>query len=221
MLNRKVIVVGVLAGALALVGCAPVTSETGVKSHTVTATPTVTEPAKGDRYAIVAQESVASYSVREKFLKENLDATAVGKTSSIQGELVLDGGAIQPSTVRVDLTTLKSDKSMRDNKLKSIGLETEKYPTAEFTITGAEGQAPVLTEGKEVAFKLAGSMKLHGTEKPLVFDAKALLQGDTVKVSATTQFKMELFNIQPPNILNLISVDDNVKLDIQVVGKKG
>lgn len=174
----------------------------------------------GDRYQVVSGESTASYSVQEKFLDKNLDVVAVGTTSNITGELTLDNGLFQSSTVVVDLQSLKSDQPRRDQKLKTMALETDKYPTAEFRVSGIAGSAPPLADGQEVAFKLEGIMNLHGVEKPWAWDAKGVVEGDTLKLTATTTFNMAEFGIEPPNVLNLISVDDQVQLDVSIVARK-
>lgn len=174
----------------------------------------------GDRFQVVAGESTASYRVQEKFLDRNLDAVAVGTTSNITGELILNGGLFQPSTVVVDLQSLKSDQPRRDQKLRTVALETDKYPTASFRVTGIAGAAPALADGQEVAFKLEGIMNLHGVQKPWTWDAKGVLEGDTLKLTATTSFNMAEFDIDPPNVLNLISVSDQVQLDVSIVARK-
>lgn len=175
---------------------------------------------QGDRYQILSGESTASYSVGEKFLDRDLDVVAVGTTSNITGELILDEGRFQSSTVTVDLQSLKSDQSRRDEKLKTTALETDKYPTAVFTISGVTGDAPALADGQEVALKLEGIMNLHGTEKPWTWDAKGKLEGDKLELTATTTFDMAEFGIEPPNVLNLISVSDQVRLDVKLVAQQ-
>ncbi|MFZ5818109.1 MAG: YceI family protein [Bacillota bacterium] len=177
------------------------------------------KPASGTAYAIVAGESKASYEVKEVFLIESLNATAIGTTTAIKGDLVVENGTLKPSTVVVDVSQLKSDRSQRDNQLKNRGLETSKYPTAEFTITGMEGGP--LKEGEEVAFKLTGRARIHGVEQPLTWDARAKLEGETLRLNATVSFNMELFQIEPPNIAGRIRVDQGVKLIVDFVAKKG
>ncbi|HYF91871.1 MAG TPA: YceI family protein [Symbiobacteriaceae bacterium] len=179
------------------------------------------DPAQADgTYNIVQQESNAQYTVKETFITQSLNATATGKTSGITGTLVFDKGKIQPAKIAVDVKSLKSDKAKRDETLQTRGLETNKYPTAEFAITGVEGTAPAIT-GQETAFKLKGDMTVHGVTKPVVWDAKAMVHGDKVMLNATITFKMEQFGIEPPNVLNMIKVEDEVKLDVNLVAKKG
>lgn len=216
----KLFAVGLLAAAL-IAGCG------GARQDTPAAAPQAA-PAQGNAakpgatgtYAVAGAESNAQYTVKEKFANQELTGSAVGKTSAITGELVLENGAIKPSKVTVDVKSLVSDKPKRDQELQKRGLESAKYATAEFSIIGVEGAAPVFTEGQEVAFKLKGALTLHGVEKQVVWDAKGKLEGDTLKLNATIHFVMADFRIEPPNVLGLLTVDENVQLDVSLVAKK-
>lgn len=183
-------------------------------------TPATTPAASssGTKYAVVAESSTASYAVRETFLGQNLNVTAVGTTSAFTGEIILDEGVIKPSVVRVDLTTLKSDEARRDRQVQNA-LGTHTYKVAAFRITGAEGN-PVLKDGQEATLKLQGEMTIKSTTKPLVFDAKVKLDGDTLTLVGETTFKMTDFDVTPPSIGGFVSVVDEVKLDINYVGKR-
>lgn len=176
------------------------------------------QPVAGVQYSIVGAESKAAYEVKEVFVVDALNVTAIGTTSAITGDLVLDGGSLKGGTVVVDVTQLKSDQRMRDNALKDRGLETNKYKTAEFTITGMEG-GPV-TAGQEVAVKLIGQAKIHGQARALTWEGQAKLEGDTLRLTAEVAFKLELFGIEPPNIAGRIRVADDAKLKIEFVAKQ-
>jgi polyisoprenoid-binding protein YceI len=227
-MTRKMVAAAVLASALALLaGCGGKAPQQAQPVQASQPAPQQVQPVQasqpaqvGGPYQIVAAESHAQYSVHEKFLDKNLPNVAVGKTTALQGALVLADGKLQPSTVTVDVSTLKSDSDKRDGRVKKQALETDKFPTAEFTITGVDG-VQAFPEGQEVSLKLAGKLKIHGVEKPWTWDAKGLMQGGTFKLTATTSFKMSEFGITPPNIINLIAVDDSAQLDVAIVAKKG
>jgi polyisoprenoid-binding protein YceI len=221
-MKGKLLLVGLLAAAV-MAGCGGKkddTTPTAAAPQQQTNTPAPAANAPDGKFAVVQAESNAQYSVKEIFLTDNLNNTAVGKTNVITGEIVLSKGVIQPSKIVVDVSTLKSDKAQRDNKMKTDGLESNKFKTAEFSITGVEGTAPVLG-ATEASFKLKGKLLVHGVEKDVVWDAKWKLDGDKVKLDATINFAMADFNITPPNILNMIKVDENVQLDVSLVAKKG
>lgn len=185
--------------------------------------PAETKPAEAKlasgKYVLVAGESKASYEVKEVFLIDALNNTAIGTSTAVTGDLVVENGLLKPSTVVVDLTKLKSDRAARDNTLKSRALETATYTTAEFTIASMEGGP--LQEGQESAIKLIGRAKIHGVEQQLTWEGTAMLEGDSLKLKATVEFKMSLFNVEAPNIAGRIRVEDTAKLKVDFVAKKG
>lgn len=177
-------------------------------------------PAGATRYAIAAG-SVARYIAREKFVNRNLPNEAVGETSTIQGELVVGAnGAFLPSQVKVDLRTLKSDSPRRDNALRRRWLESDKYPWAEFTVTGVEGAPAQWPEGQPAQFKLVGKLKVRDREQTVTWDATATRSGKTLQLEATTAVKMSDFGITPPDIAGLLKAEDNLKLQVKLVAQQ-
>lgn len=227
-MKANFLIASVLLATVALAGCGGKANDSKAPAST---TPAVTNPApstpapatpapasKGDKYVVVAAESSTAYHVRETFLGQNLNATAVGKTAAFAGEIYLDGGVIQPSSIQVEVGTLASDESRRDNRVRQA-LDSTNHKYATFKITGAEGN-PVLKDGQETAVKLQGNMTIKGVEKPLTFTGTAKLGGDKVTLTLSSTFKMTDFGVQPPNIAGFVSVVDEVKLDVTYVGKK-
>lgn len=175
------------------------------------------------RYVVVPEQSSASYIAREKFANRELPNSAIGTTSDIKGELLLDGGGavtVKPSKVTVDLRTLKSDQERRDNALKRRWLESDKYPYAEFSISGAEGAAPAFADGKPAQFKLAGRMKVRETERPLTFDVTGTVNGDTLIWTAKAQFKLTDFGVEPPDIANMLKVEDGMQVEVKITARR-
>ena len=174
-------------------------------------------PTDAERFVIDDSRSTATYTVAETFLNRNLDAEAVGSTSAFSGELQLnEEGNVLPSTITVDLRTLKSDSERRDRYIQENTLETDQYPYAEFQISGLDGQAPAWSDGTAYPIRLTGTMKIHDTERTLTFHGDATRTGDTLHLLLETTFKMTDFGMTPPNIVNLISVRDEVHLKVDV-----
>lgn len=179
----------------------------------------VTPPAStGTVYRVNPDRSEASYAVRERFLGKESDVTAIGRTSAFTGDLILDGGIIQPSTIQIDLSTLQSDEARRDNQVRRA-LDTGTHRLATFAIAQS-GDYPALQEGKETSFTLQGQMTIKGTTKPLSFAATAKLEGNTVTLSAETTFAITDFGVTPPSIGGFVSVTDQVTLHVAYVGTR-
>ncbi len=173
--------------------------------------------ADGIAYHVDTTRSEASYAVDETFLGQRLDVTAVGRTSAIAGAIVLQDGVIQPSTVEVDLTTLRSDQARRDNQVQRV-LDTRNHPKAVYRIERAEGD-PVLAEGQEVPIRLTGTMTIKGVDRPLTFEGTAKLENGVLTLTAEATFAMTDFGVDPPNIANFVAVEDEVTVRVTFVGE--
>ena len=197
-----------------------------------TAAPAAAEPtaaagepaASGMRtFAIVPEQSSASYEVQEKFLNRAAPNKAIGTTKAVEGELQLslDGQPTgQVSTITVDLRQLTSDSSRRDSRIRSEWLESDKYPFATFTSTEVQGAPASYTDGQEVSFKLVGNMTIREITKPVTFDVVGKLQGDTITGTATAQLLMKDFGFDPPNIAGILTVEDGVTVTVTFTAKE-
>jgi polyisoprenoid-binding protein YceI len=184
----------------------------------------VADPAGSAAYSIISERSKASYFVDEKLAALPLPSTASGSTSDITGAFYLteDGfglDASRPSTFTVDLTTLTSDRAMRDRRVQNDGLQTATYPTATFTATGVSGVDPNVPAGEEAAFQLTGILDLHGVQREVTWDVKARREGNVITALATTNFRFEDFNIPVLNIAGFVSVEDDVTLQVEIVAE--
>ncbi len=63
----------------------------------------------------------------------------------------------------VAVLTLKSDRSMRDEKIQEIGLESSRYPTATFVISKPATIPPGILTCKVVHASITGVLKSTGS----------------------------------------------------------
>jgi polyisoprenoid-binding protein YceI len=86
---------------------------------------------------------------------------------------------------------------------------------ATFILTSVEGLDQPL--GSEAGtFTLIGDLTIHGVTKAVSWSATAKLDGDTLTGSASTTFNMADFDIQPPKVGPVVSLDENVKLEADI-----
>jgi polyisoprenoid-binding protein YceI len=178
----------------------------------------------GLTFKIISDRSEAAYFADEKLASLPLPSKAKGTTRDIEGEfhLTADGfdlDASQPTAFTVDLTTLKSDKSMRDRRVQNQGLETGTYPKATFTATNVTGFDKSLPADQEQDLQLSGTLDLHGVKKDVTWDVKARRDGNVITALATLKFKFADFGIPVLNIADFVSVQDAVTLQVQVVAQ--
>ena len=184
-------------------------------------TPAAAGALTGPRFRIVAEQSEASYKARETFVSQPGPAEAVGKTKSIQGELQLESDGVlrgQILSMQIDLRTLASDQARRDSFIRQNTLQTDLYPFAEFRSTGSPGPA-LFRPGEEATFQIPGLMTIRGSERPLVWEARARLDGDTIVGSATARVKLTDFGLEPPR-LAILSVEDEMTWQIDLVAER-
>lgn len=172
-------------------------------------------------FTIVSEQSVARYHAHE-VLQDVGPADPVGETQAVIGAILFDaeGRPLPCSRFAVDMRTLQTDQSRRDNYLRNNTLETDKYPAAIFIVTSVEGLDGPLPEGKETSFRLIGNLQVHGVTRQVAWDATATKKGDEVTGKATTEFHMPDFNITPPKVGPVQSIRDDVQLEIQITARK-
>jgi polyisoprenoid-binding protein YceI len=234
MYDRIRTTLSIVALSLALAACGT-TSQTPTAAPAApaaqpTAAPAAAAPAQGAApiagartFRIVPDQTEASYEVQEQFLNRDLPNMAVGKTNTVEGEFQfsLDGKPTgQVTKFTVDLRTLTSDESRRDNRIRRQWLESEKYPTAEFVSTEAQNLPASYAEGQEVSFKLVGNLTIREITRPVTFDVTGKLVGDTVTGTASTQILMKDFGFDPPSVAGMLTVKDGVTIRVNFTAKE-
>ncbi len=170
------------------------------------------------RLVLAAEGNEARYRVQEQLANLSLPSDAVGVTSAITGRLVVNADgtlARDESKFVVDLTTLKSDQSRRDNFIKNNTLETRQYPTAEFAPTEALGLPSPLPTSGSVTFQLVGDLTVHGVTRPTTWEVTAqIVDGPALAGSATTSFTFADFGMTAPRVSVVLSVEETIKLEL-------
>ena len=114
-------------------------------------------PGGATTYTITGDKSQAKVTVNEKLANLPSPSDAVLTTNAIQGQLFLgpDTKPVEGAKIMVDMRTLKSDKTQRDNFIRTNTLQADQFPLAEYVITGVDGWTGPLTEGKSVHLQAA------------------------------------------------------------------
>ncbi|MCH8184790.1 MAG: YceI family protein [Chloroflexi bacterium] len=170
----------------------------------------------GDVVIEFADGSVARYRVKEELARVSVPGDAVGETPDVVGAIVFSAdGSVQPgSKIVVDLRTLRSDEARRDNFLRRNSLESNRFPLAEFVIREVSGLSWPLPESGETGFQLHGDMTLHGVTAPLTWDVIANFGPEGITGRATTRFQFGDFDMSKPSLFFIISVEDDMRLEV-------
>ena len=183
---------------------------------------TAAAPPAGDLVGTwtVADGSLAGYRVREKLAQLPAPSDAVGRTSAITGQVTIAdrGGAYSANdaTFTVDVSQLRSDKAQRDNKIRSIGLATDKYPQATFTAAGPISIPGDAVNGKAVTVQADGDLMLHGVTKKVSMPLQVQRDGAQIKIVGSYQFGWSDFDMSAPSVQPFVSVTGQPLLEFEL-----
>lgn len=246
--NRVVVAPMVVGLSLMLVACggqqaqvaaptsAPATAKPAAPSPAAAAVPTVPPvgaaspspsaalPAGAVRLTVVNDGTEARFHAQEQFANLTTLSEAVGATNAVSGTIVLGAqGAVVPeqSKIVIDLTTLRTDKTQRDNYIKSNTLETDQFPSAELVVRQMTGLPWPLPTSGQATFQLMGDLTLHGVTGPTAWEVQATMADREVSGLAKTGIKMTDFGMTTPRTASVLSVNDDVVLELSFKTLRG
>lgn len=170
------------------------------------------------RLSLAGEGNLARFLVTEQLAGFDLPNDAVGTTNDITGQIVLtaDGTVVSDeSKFVVDLTTLKTDQSMRDGFIQRNTLQTSTYPHAEFVVTNVTGLSSPLPTSGAVAFQLVGDLTVHGVTRPTTWEVTAEIVGQELVGTARTSFTFGDFGLTIPKVGRVLSIEDNIRLEYE------
>ena len=201
-------------------GSGTATSSSGASASLLAASGATIDAASVPGTWTVGADSIVGYRVRERLASLSADSDAVGRTSSITGTATIAGSGTSLTVTKadfsVDMTSLASDKRMRDNRLRSQGIETDTFKTSTFTLTSPVTLPANALTGTAVDVTLHGDLTLHGVTKTIDVPAKAQLNGRVIQVLGSVSFPFSDYDIVAPNIGGFVTVQDTGTLEFLV-----
>jgi polyisoprenoid-binding protein YceI len=195
---------------------------------TATATPTATpatattvppSPTAAGATTFEVSSGEVTVAVREQLADRPAPNDAVLTTSGVSGTFSLDpdGTFADGSRIDVDLNGLRSDSGIRDGYVKENTLQTDRFPTATFVPTRAEGLTLPLADGA-FAFKLIGDMTVSGVTKEVTWDVTGDRSGDRITATATNApaWRFGDFGLEIPRVFSVLSIVDEIRLSVKL-----
>jgi polyisoprenoid-binding protein YceI len=169
------------------------------------------------RWVIRSSESVVGFRAREKYLSLPVPSEVVGRTSVVRGTMKARGGVIVATNVIVDMRTLKTNDSRRDDTLRSSREPLwDEHPYGRFTL----GRQPVrLAElsGGAVADAVArGTLRLHDVDREVEFPLQVRLSAGRFQVAGRLRTTMTSFGFDPPSVAGLTTVRNGVTIEVKL-----
>jgi polyisoprenoid-binding protein YceI len=161
--------------------------------------------------------SYVGYRVREQLAFLNSPNEAVGQSTAVTGTMEVAGDTVEAVKIEADLTQLKSDEPRRDNAIRQRGLESERYPTATLELAEPIQLESTPAQGEEVRGQGKGRLTVHGVTREVDLDLGGLWNGSTIQVVGQLPVKMSDFQIQAPRFGPVVSIEDGLAIDLNLV----
>lgn len=185
---------------------------------TAAAAPTVS--AAGGLSAVLQEDTLARYLIREELASVELPFDAIGETSEVSGAFTFTAdGEIVPESSRIVLNaaSLRSDEENRDRYLRQNGIQTATYPEIVFVATNIDGlEWPLPTSG-EASFTILGDLTVREVTRPVEWETTATFDGSTITGAARTNFTFGEFEMEVPDLFFIVSLEDNIRLELDFV----
>ncbi len=200
-------------------------ADTTAESADTTAAPdTTSAPVSADgldgTWTVDQSNSFAGYRIGEELASIGT-VEAVGRTSDVDASLTFAGSAVTDLTVTVDMTTLESDRSRRDEALASRGLETDAFPTAVFVLTEPIDLGNAPGEGEVFVASALGELTLHGVTNPVVMELEGSLVEGTVVVVGSTEVTLTDYDIEAPTGFSVLTIEESGIIEVQLAFGQG
>jgi len=163
----------------------------------------------------VRSGSIVGYRVNEVLLGQN--ATAVGRTTSVSGHMIIVGTTVTAATFSVPMATVHSDKSQRDAQFDGRIMDVAAYPTGTFTLTSPITLAKLPAQGAVTGYTAHGTLTLHGTSRPVTFTLTAERKGAQIDVAGHIRVLFADWNIQNPSFAGFVTTQDYGQLEFLLV----
>jgi polyisoprenoid-binding protein YceI len=168
----------------------------------------------------IASGSQAGYRVREKLAFLPAQSQAVGRTSSVTGTATLTGPSISVKVTKasfvIDVSTLKSDKSMRDEKIHTIGLESDRYSKATFVLSKPIDLPASAADGKVADVAATGALTIHGSTQTVTIPVEMRLTAAKLEAAGSITFPWSKFAMTAPSVGGFVNVTDSATMEFEL-----
>lgn len=124
-----------------------------------------------------------------------------GRTSGVEGSLVVDDGVLEQGQVTVDVASIESDIERRDIHVRDNILHTDDYPEATFSISEPVDLSSVPEDGSVDTVTVNGELTMHGQTNSVSAELRVLRTGENVIVEGQVPVDREEFGIISPEFV--------------------
>jgi polyisoprenoid-binding protein YceI len=165
-------------------------------------------------------DSFVGYRVTEKLPAAIIEQETTGRTNNVTARMAIRGDTINDVTATADLRDLTSDNSLRDAAIKDSGLESNTFPLGTFALTEPIALGALPDVGETITARATGDFTLHGVTRRVTITVKARWDGNRVQVVGSLPIVFADYDMTPPEVPAVASIDDKGEMEFQLFFQK-
>jgi polyisoprenoid-binding protein YceI len=162
----------------------------------------------------VSSGSQVGYRVQEILAGQS--HTAVGRSSSVTGRLVITGTTVGTASFTVQMSTIHTDSAQRDSQFDGRIMDVASFPTGTFTLTRPIDLAPVPAAGTVATYPAAGNLTLHGQTRPVTFSLQAERTAAGLEVAGSIPVLFSRWDIPNPSFTGFVTTQNHGILEFKL-----
>jgi polyisoprenoid-binding protein YceI len=155
----------------------------------------------------VGSGSAVGYRVQEILMGQH--HTAVGRSSSVTGQMAIKGTTVKTASFTVKMATIHTDSSQRDAQFDGRIMDVATYPTGTFVLTKPISLAPVPAVGSIKTYSATGDLTLHGHSVPVTFPLKAERTATGIEVQGSIPVLFSKWSIPNPSFTGFVTTQNH------------
>ena len=187
------------------------TTETAISATAATDSMVTTAPpaaaVAGSTWTATDQSEVG-YRVKEVLF--GVDTEGVGRTNAVTGTLTIDGTTVTSTDFEVDVASITSDESRRDNQFRGRIMSADEFPTATFALTEPIELGTEAVDGAAVTTQATGELTLRGVTQPVTFEVTAKMENGLIGVQGSIPVVFADYGIANPSTGGITTEDNGL-----------
>jgi len=135
--------------------------------------------------------------------------TAVGRSSSVTGQMMITGKTVTAAGFTVKMITIHTNSSQRDAQFDGRIMDVAAYPTGSFTLTKPIDLAPLPARGAVTTYTATGNLKLHGQTRSVTFPLKAERTASGIEVAGSIPVLFSKWDIPNPSFTGFVTTQNH------------
>ncbi|CAN5680680.1 hypothetical protein BH24ACT5_BH24ACT5_31620 [soil metagenome] len=161
--------------------------------------PTSDDTAAADFDGVWALAEGSEFGYRVQEILGGVNTTATGRGSDITGSITIADTSVTEGSFEVEVATITSDRSTRDNQFKGRIMSTDEFPTATFVLTEPLEFGTIPSGEDQIVASATGDLTLHGTTNTVTFDVTAQATADRIGVLGEIPVVFADYDIPDPS----------------------